>query len=531
MKRHLAIVLAGAFTLAAAGSAIAAAPRTPDLQARAAMQRYRVPDAAGYAAQKQLLAAQYARSHSAVRTGGRTSPLAPVAGPNWEGLNDGNFTPSDSTGAIGTTRYAEAVNAKFGIYDRTGAIQWSTNLVTLTGSGAGDNVFDPQVIWDPQQERFFYAADQVVSSTDNELAWGFSKGPTPTGPGDFCTYHFPYGTPFPDYPKLGDSKPFILIGVNTFSNNSQFGTYVSSDVVWISKPAAGVITSCPADTAFKKGVKAALKTDTGSNIATPVPAQQTDTAGKGWIVATTYPGAGSGNGIYLFSVKKDPGTGNAIIPTNGTKVVVPAYRIPPSAVQADATQTLDTSDTRLTQAVSAIDPRLGGVHIWTQHAIKAGTAALSKVRWYEIDPVAAAVSQTGNVAFAGGFAFAGAISPDRQVNGATKLFGSNMVLDYVTSSSTQHATIRARSKLGAGAISAPITLATSPGPDIDFACLGANDVCRWGDYAAATPDPVVPAGSNQGRVWGSNMFNADARPPATPATQSYWRTRNFAIVP
>src|SRR5207244_10807940 len=90
----------------------------------------------------------------------------------------------------------------------------------------------------------------------------------------------------------------------------------------------------------------------------------------------------------------------------------------------------------------------------------------------------------------------GWISPNRIVNGATKAFGSDMAMSYNASSSGAHPSIRAVSKIGAGAQSAAITVKTSPSSLQDFTC---TPTCRWGDYAGATPDPAPPGGSS--RVW------------------------------
>ena len=46
-------------------------------------------------------------------------PHAPVALRSWKGVYDTSVSPSDSTGAIGPTRYVELVNDQFAIYDRT----------------------------------------------------------------------------------------------------------------------------------------------------------------------------------------------------------------------------------------------------------------------------------------------------------------------------------------------------------------------------------------------------------------------------
>jgi hypothetical protein len=95
--------------------------------------------------------------------------LAPALVRNWAGQRDTTVAPSDSTGAIGTTRYIELVNAKAAIYSRTSNTPTAAGaLLQLTGcatAGCADNVFDPQVIWDPGTSRFFYAADDIVSST------------------------------------------------------------------------------------------------------------------------------------------------------------------------------------------------------------------------------------------------------------------------------------------------------------------------------------------------------------------------------
>ena len=147
----------------------------------------RVPDPAIYAAQK--AAANAAAAQRARRRPSPPAPatvLAPAIVRNWAGQRDTTVAPSDSTGAIGTTRYIELVNAKAAVYNRTSNTPTAAGaLLQLTGcatAGCTDNVFDPQVIWDPGTNRFFYAADDIVSSTQNLLDIGFSTTATPTQP-------------------------------------------------------------------------------------------------------------------------------------------------------------------------------------------------------------------------------------------------------------------------------------------------------------------------------------------------------------
>ena len=58
----------------------------------------------------------------------------------------------------------------------------------------------------------------------------------------------------------------------------------------------------------------------------------------------------------------------------------------------------------------------------------------------------------------------------------------------------------------------------------DQETLSCATVCRWGDYAAASPDP-----SSSTLVWGSNQYNGPASSGATKKLG--WKTRNFAITP
>src|SRR6266496_1290477 len=235
----------------------------------------RVPDAGVYAAQK--AAANAAAARRAGRPA-RSAPavLAPAVVRNWAGQRDTTVAPSDSTGAIGTTRYIELVNAKAAVYSRTSNTPTAAGpLLQLTGCATSlctDNVFDPQVIWDPGTNRFFYAADDIVSSTQNLLDVGFSTTATPTlSASSWCRYSMNFGSTFPDYPKLGDTQDFQLIGVNEFSGSS----FAGSHIAWLTKPPAG--PACPAPSTFTAGVSGTLKNANGTAAFTPVPANQTDT--------------------------------------------------------------------------------------------------------------------------------------------------------------------------------------------------------------------------------------------------------------
>src|SRR6266568_1385167 len=87
-------------------------------------------------------------------------------GPNavlFESLNSpglsgsGELTPPDTTGAIGPTHYVEFVNSEVAAFSRAslGQVGSTVDLSTFTG---GIAVCDPQIKYDPQSSRWFYAA-------------------------------------------------------------------------------------------------------------------------------------------------------------------------------------------------------------------------------------------------------------------------------------------------------------------------------------------------------------------------------------
>ena len=135
--------------------------------------------------------------------------------------------------------------------------------------------------------------------------------------------------------------------------------------------------------------------------------------------------------------------------------------------------------------------------------------------------------QRGALSSPSGFIFDGAVSPDRLVNGTTHKFGADMVIDVVQSSAADLPAIKVASKIGLGPVSSLQPVATSSAPDTGFDCLNSAQLCRWGDYAAATPDPAAPATGTTGRVWGTSMLSA----PGGSVSSAGWTTRNFAIVP
>src|SRR5215204_2237032 len=430
---------------------------------------------------------------------------------SWEGIrNRKGGTPSDSTGAIGPTRYIELINVRYAIYDRTSNRPLNTGTLNELvgeppppppGEKKGVKVFDPQIIWDSTTRRFYYVALDVYSAIDNRLAFGFSKTASPSSAADFCKYVIKFGPRLPDYPKLGDTEDLLLIGANTFLS-SRLGAHLGSDLVSITKPSAG--SGCPGLSEFTVDIKRKLRDAAGRRASTPVPANQIDPAQGGYVVATP-PDASRGGFARSLSVYGASSGADGSLKLGAPKrLKVPFYTIPATAPQPRSNYRIDTLWANITQAILAKDPSRGGkVALWTQHTVLGGSGA--EVRWYEIDPTSKpSLFQKGTISGPNGlYAFNGAISPDRQVNGGTSRFGANMVVGFNTSSTEQRPDIRMVSKQGSAPVSDQVLIKSSPSVLEDFACVEMR-VCRWGDYSAATPDPNVPAGATTGRVWLTN---------------------------
>ena len=503
-------------------SATEVAKGTPKVVSKAAKlyqkQGYLVPHQAGYERAKADAAAragQSAQSAQAPRSTPRAgAPLIasgdPDISPAWNGLTDPNVTPPDTTGAIGPSRYVELVNDQYGIYDRNGNVVASGGLRGLAGANT-DCVTDPQVIWDPQTNRFYYVVLEFShfvgggscggANPENRLYIGFSRTSSPsTGTtSSWCKYIFPYGDALPDYPKLGDNSAFWMIGSNIFVPP---GSYLGSDIAWITKPGAG--TSCPG-LAGNFLPSFPLLDHNGDPAFTPVPVNQTDTSGTGYVVATSTVG---NDFIDTFSFST-----NFLNPV-GAPVPHPvtAFSDPPNAPQSGTAAVLDTLDGRLTNAVSGLDPSNSTTAIWTQHTVASG-GGRSEVRWYELG--AATNLRSGTISDGSLYTFNAAISPDRKVSGSIKRFGDAFVVGFNTSSASDFVRIQMVSQWADNVMSEFVEVKASPGFNSDFSC----NVCRWGDYAGASPDPASNQYSNHGRVWLSNQWNV-----ASNNSNVDWRT-------
>jgi hypothetical protein len=495
-------------------------------------------------------------------TGARVAATVNAAPPQYQGtqnpgLFDPNSSPSDSTGDIGPNNYVEVVNSQIGVFDRN-LFPTQVNQVNAQASLGqfvgypNDCVFDPQVAWDQQAGRWLFAAvDQVPGATCAQasadyLDFGWSTTSDPTGA--FCIYSLQTDIVvnnvvtsgfMDDYPKLGHDNNFITIGANVYNNFGNAGSTFQGAVIWaIQKPGAGVIP-CPVVTAtfFGEQPTAAkpnptqLKNADSTQAFTPVPADTTDSSSTGYIVAAHDPGSTSAHKIMVWRLTASSGSP---VLTQVGDVTVNSYQVPPAVPQpstgatscATAGNCLDSLDGRLTQAIAHFDPNAGAETVWTQDAVLDPTAGtLSVERWYELLPGSLNARQQGNISDPSFYIFNGAVSPTLAGNEAVIFYdaGSSASTGFV-----QYRAQRRNSGTALGTMTNEILLASSTVSDADFTC-GATQTptstaatCRWGDYAAARPDP-----SNATAVWGAGMIVGNGG----SATSSGWTTQLDRVTP
>jgi hypothetical protein len=434
---------------------------------------------------------------------------APIIGASWQGVSNGGVTPADPNGAIGPSSYIEIINQNIAIYNRTGGLISTATLLTLTGDSGGF-LSDPMILWDPASQRFFY---NVWDVGDSEMDWGFSKDANPTTiPGSWCNYISSFGyttNDLPDYPKLGQTTDFLLIGVNHYTSPN-FDHADRTDLLWINKyknPAP--VVNCPPASNFGAGKFTDLRNEDDTIAFTPVPPIQTDPDPLTYVMTSSdieCPDiCGTGMLVTVHAFKPNPN--NPSVPqlrVKGQSITVGAFEPPPDAPQKGTTDLLDTLDGRFTHAVSGRDPaRRNRLAVWVAHSVLGGAGA--QINWYEVNPKplrTPKLFQSGVVADPNLYVFNAGISNDRACDLAGCAHGDSMVLGFTTTSSNAFPASQMVSKIGNGAQSGFVLVKQSSTFDNDFSC---NPVCRWGDYGGATPDPTKKGGIT-GEVWLSNQW-------------------------
>jgi hypothetical protein len=428
-------------------------------------------------------------------------------------VDSGDVTPPDSTGAIGPNHYVEMVNSQIAVWRRDLTSVSTASLPTWVGVAPGPSYCDPQVQWDPTAGRWLYVflfCNAAANSQDFHFGWSKTSDPSDLVNG-WCHFGVTTGSLLFDYPKLGHNSNYLIVGANNFDETMANPPFVSAAIDWIPLPANGD-TSCTLPASVSTTPSPLLNGDGTTPTFTPVPVNTITAAADGYVVSAYDPSGPPPTTQSKLAVWHLDAGG---VLHQDPDIPVAAYTAPSPALQLNGgTSVIDTLDGRLTQAVG--DPVAG---IWTQHTVN-GAGGRSTVEWFEIKAGISGPTlfQEGGISSGTDFVFNGAISP--------RFDGAGAAVFYNRSGSSIDPLIAAQTRLSstpAGAMDpGELVLASSGGADKDFSCNNPTPgiACRWGDYSAATPDPVLT-----NVVWGTNE-----RTLAPSGLSAEWEDQNFAIL-
>lgn len=415
------------------------------------------PDPKIVPAPKQILSPLPASNAGASLTSPATSsagagtlplPLTNFGGPIL-GDPGAGFIPPDTAGAAGLDHFVSAVNTNLSVYEKSTGnrvvnIPLSTFFNTPTIAG------DPRIAYDFADDRW------VLIATDfgDDLFFAYSETSDPTGAWFMQTIRLTLpGVPngFIDFPTLGvDSR----------------GVFVSAFLVHIPAFAIFAIDKAPllapnqslgAVTAFR---------DLPLDFAIHHAVQYTE-AGASYMVSVS---PANPTGMTLRTVNTPLSN-----PTLTTQVIngLPAFDFAPNAPALGSTVDINTGDIRLVNACYA------NGSIWASHAVEnAGRAA---ARWYEVDPVALTLLQTGLVSDPDLHYYYPSIAAD--ANG-------NVVMGFSGSDATRFPSAYYTGRVATdapGEMGPPVLFSEGLASYTIVDGAGRN---RWGDYSLTTLDPV-----------------------------------------
>jgi uncharacterized repeat protein (TIGR01451 family) len=407
-------------------------------------------------------------------------PLMPILGVVFESLDFAsagrNFVPPDPELAVGPAHAIAVVNDYFLITDRIGSqlappIQFANFFSVLP---ACSGLFDPNVLYDEQLDRFFLGID--ANGTNYCAAMSASSDPT----GSWFVYAFgtvPATPPldFFDFPHAGVGEDAIYMGANIYNNTAT--TFLRAEVWALDK------------NAMAAGGSMTVLKQTVTNAFTPQPMNA-----HGWLQGT-WP-AGAPHTILANSYL--PGSPPVY---SGDIFDVWAWSDPFGANAYGLVGSVDLSLATGVAATYPIDaPQLGGNNIqandwrvldceyrngdvWMTQTISCnpGFGTVDCVRWAEIDPTTPAVRQAGILGTDDIFR----IFPDAAVNHC-----DDMTIGYTRTSMMFFPEVMVTGRLatdppGSLLPEPPIPLRPGDQPYIPFDPAPH----RWGDYTGGTSDP------------------------------------------
>lgn len=392
---------------------------------------------------------------------------------------DTRLIPPDPQIAAGPSYVVAAVNSLLAIYDKSGNLQGSFQSLGSFFSGLGitGQIFDPRIVYDQADRRYIFSAAEIdfTNLTNGHIFLAVSATNDPTQ----TWYKFAIDfkgrntantqDTFPDFPGLGLSPSAVYLTTNQFELTK---ACIATDAekcffsdTWIRVVGLPELLSGHAD--LKITTFTDVRTATGFPAFSIQPALSYGPPGAEFMVAAEF-SSYKQNTLNLFSATTS-GT-----PTLSTaNLAVPAFNLPPWAVQAGTSNGIMTDDFRPLNAVWA------NGSLWFAQNIAADNSPVVAARWYEVkisDLASASLAQSGTVNGSG----------DAFCPGLSVKADGTVGIAFTTSSEFEFASAAFTTRAPAD------PPGTMRGYAIYRAGLGPYDEpagSRWGDFSGVSEDP------------------------------------------
>ncbi len=435
-------------------------------------------------------------------------PLAPDLIRTFEGFTYTGTIPPDPIMAAAPSDLVVAVNRSWRIYNKTGGQLFNTTLLSwfsnvLPSNTSGISVFDPWVIYDRGAGRYVLLA-LARRNSDQFSRFLISVSDNNTATGNWCNWSLDATlngststNNWADYAKIGNNNNAIILSANMFRFSDNAFQYAKLRFL----PKASLYnTSCPG---LQWWDFWDLRNANNSRAFTIQPAHSYFGSNTDYLVNTT--SSGSGSQLTLWRAVNNSSSNPQPTLTRAATINVSSYSAPPDAQQPGTSTRIETGDARLLNAIW----RGGG--LWTAHTISCtwsgDSTTRSCLRWYQLNPGAGNVLQSGTFGAPGFHYYYPAITADPS---------NNAWLVFNRSSSTEFAGIR---YTGRNSTTPPNSLQGSAQLRAGQGCyvrLDTRNRNRWGDYNGAAWDPA------SGRAW---IFSEFAFGTSSSCGSNVWRTQ------
>lgn len=411
--------------------------------------------------------------------------------------------PPDAAIAAGPNHLLYAMNSEFNIYNKSGGLISQSSLGQFfAGLPAADSCcFDPRATYDAAHGRFIVIGTGNHKGIDAHIYIGVSQTSDPTGAWfKYALDTFvqtPEGnTTFSDFPTMGVSSSYLLLGANQIGNSG--GT--QTNWVWAIQ-LAGLLTG---NTVLNVTSFPDVKLPDGRRAFTIQPAIMYGTPGSAFLASTDSNPQVGGSAIHVFAIP-DSGTPTLSV----TDVPVTPYKVIAGAPEPNTTTQLTVGGDIL---VSPPVWRNGS--LWVAHTVADSTGTIPVVAWYEVATATNTVKQSGTITGAGA-AYLPAITA-----------GTSGAADIVfnTSSSSQFPSAAFAHREPTDPLGQMTTVAIYQSGTGSFTLAGG----RWGDYTAISADPngvsswtlsqYALSGTTPFRDSTAHLLSGSQAPPPTSCT-------------